>query len=581
MVLATQVKVSAVMGGPSQLQVPLYQRQYEWDLKEWNPLFDDIARLALDRQSSTKESHFLGPIVLATVVGDTPSQKTTFIVDGQQRLLTLTVLLCALRDSGLPLGTGTRGKIDACLRVANWHKVSSPTAALKVLPGPGDRKAFLMIVDEQTHVSKHQATKAHAHFVKRLEALHQKVDKSAPDVTVPQFAAAALNGLECVRISTQPSDNVNRIYETLNNRGRSLTQGDLIRNYVFMRLGVAGKSFYEHTWSDLDTRFSGESLTHLFWLDLVRDSPTITQSQTYSQQSRRLEKLKTNDELKAGIKAIAKRGDLWELIQNPHLEGDLAVRRRLQRLKDWRTTTVHPILMYLLELRSQGRATDKELAKAMQYIESYFVRRMIMGRATDNMNRVLLSAGENLDKAIGKGSKPPRVDVALRTYLSDPQKKWATDEELKRDVAGKAFYHHGKAHQKALVLKWIEMSLSGKHTVPADGLTIEHVMPQTLTDEWIQEIETGLGPGENVSTVHENLVHTLGNLTLATPEAQGGMSNNSFAEKKKYLRSHGSGLKLTAEITGKHNWRPDDIRDRGDRMVARIIKNWPGPKAKP
>lgn len=86
---------------------------------------------------------------------------------------------------------------------------------------------------------------------------------------------------------------------------------------------------------------------------------------------------------------------------------------------------------------------------------------------------------------------------------------------------------------------------------------------------------------DNVSTVHENLLHTLGNLTLATPEAQGGMSNNSFFEKKEYLRSNGSGLKLTSEITRKHNWRPDDIRVRGDRMVARIIKNWPGPVAKP
>lgn len=227
--------------------------------------------------------------------------------------------------------------------------------------------------------------------------------------------------------------------------------------------------------------------------------------------------------------------------------------------------------MYLLERRNKGSADTSEIARAMRYLESYFVRRVVMGRATMNMNRVLLAAAPALKQA-----KEP-VDIALRRYLSESGKHWATDQELRIEVAGKAFYNHGRGHQKTLILKWIEESLSDNEVELSDELTVEHVMPQKLTTDWKDELRHGARPGENLDYLHARLVHTLGNLTLTRRNS--AMSNKSFQEKKAILAKHGSGLQMTREITRKHGWRPADVEARSMLMVQRIIKNWRGPIA--
>ena len=121
-------------------------------------------------------------------------------------------------------------------------------------------------------------------------------------------------------------------------------------------------------------------------------------------------------------------------------------------------------------------------------LESYFVRRVVIGRATDNMNRVLLNAPQSM-----KESDEP-VDVALRRYLSGGGKHWATDDELRRVVGSKAFYNHGKAFQKTLILTWLELELAGGEYVLADDFTVEHVMPQTPTAAWRAEVKSGSSP---------------------------------------------------------------------------------------
>lgn len=233
--------------------------------------------------------------------------------------------------------------------------------------------------------------------------------------------------------------------------------------------------------------------------------------------------------------------------------------------------------MYLLEVREDGKCTDAELERALRYLESYFVRRMVIGRATDNMNRVLPDARTAVEKELRRKINPPTLDEALRSYLSGSGKHWATDAELRIAVHDRPFYQFGKAHQKALVLMWIEEALAGGETTPTKGLTVEHVMPQTLNAVWIAELKPGLKPGENPSTVHDHLKHTLGNLTLATPASNSAMSNAAFAEKKAQLKKRGTGLVLTSEITKKHHWRGPDNTVRSELMVGRIIRSWPGP----
>jgi hypothetical protein len=568
MVAASQTRIAAVLAGKYQLRVPLYQRRYAWKRDEWSALWDDVLHLALDRQEDPGERHFLGSVVLAPTPDG--SENARLVIDGQQRLLTTSLLLCALRDGGVRLPAALRTRVDRCLLVTSGK--GGPIRRLKLLPTQFDQNAFSRIVHGHELEMGHEASKAYQFFLKRLALMQQGEDENVEGVTCVDVVRAVLDGLECVTVVADDSDNVHRIFESLNNRGQPLTQADLIRNYVFMRLSSRAEDFHEYTWKPLEERFSADELTQLFWLDLVRDRPTITQRQTYVEQQKKLHKV-SDAGLKQAIDDVVQAGSLWERILRPEHESSKLVRNRLERLKEWKTTTVWPVLMFLLEERQQGNATSAQIAKAMQYLESYFVRRVVVGRATDNMNRVLLAAPQAI-----RGSNES-VDVALRRYLSEPGKHWATDEELRQEVVAKSFYNHGKAFQKTLILTWLELELAGGEYVLADDFTVEHVMPQTPTPAWRAEVRSGAAPGESAELLYAGLVNTLGNLTLARSGRNSQMGNKSFAEKKAILAKYGSGLQMTKEITKKHRWRPEDIRKRSVVMVERIIKTWPGPIA--
>ncbi|WP_122261607.1 DUF262 domain-containing protein [Ornithinimicrobium cerasi] len=566
MVSAKQTRFTAVLSGKYQLRVPLYQRRYAWKRDAWTALWGDVLHLALDQQTDPAARHFLGSVVLAPTPNGAPHAR--LVIDGQQRLLTTSLLLCALRDSEPRLPAALRTRVERCLLVPRGR--GGPLKRLKLLPTQFDQNAFSRVVHQQELEPGHEASKAYQFFQRRLVSMQQGQDENVEGVTTAEVVRVVLDGLECVSVVAQASDNVHRIFESLNNRGQPLTQADLIRNYVFMRLSSNAEDFHEYTWKPLEERFSADELTQLFWLDLVRDRPTITQRQTYVEQQKKLHKVSTTG-LKKAIDEVVHAGALWDRILRPEGEPSKPVRNRLERLKEWKTTTVWPVLMFLLEERDRGTATSPEIARAMQYLESYFVRRVVIGRATDNMNRVLLAAPQSV-----RDSDDP-VDLALRRYLSGENKHWATDDELRREVGTKAFYNHGKAFQKTLILSWLELELAGGEYVLADDFTVEHVMPQTPTAAWRAEVRSGAAPGENVDLLYSGLVNTLGNLTLARSGRNSQMGNKSFADKKAVLAKHGSGLQMTKEITKKHHWRPDDIRKRSAVMVERIIKTWPGP----
>jgi len=570
MVLATQSLVSKVLRREETLRVPLYQRQYQWKRPQWEELWIDIARLAMDRKTNPKETHFLGSLVFATP----PDEGEGYlVVDGQQRLITFGVLLCALRDSGVKLPKDVSARIHRALFLSDTRRNRSPFAEVKVLPTQSDREAYVRILNPEEELSPdHLITRAYKHFENRVEALLRddaEEDEDFSGVSVTNIARAALLGLECVSITTQPEDNAHRIFESLNNKGMTLTQADLIRNYIFMRLDEKTEKFYQLTWLSLERRFENpDHFTQLFWLDLILQGRSATQRQTYVEQQKKMDKMSPK-EIKTNVRRLSSLANLWELILHPEKEKSPRIRRRLQRFQEWGTSTAAPTLMYLLEQRQNGQASPKEVEQAMIYLESYFVRRVVIGRATMNMNRVLMAAPSQLAK-----DKRP-VDKALRAHLSGKGKHWATDEELRIIATTARFYNHGRAHQKTLILRWIEEGLRDHEDALDPDLTVEHVMPQTLNKGWSLELKRGVKPGESVKSLHEQLLHTIGNLTLTMRNTE--QSNHPFAEKKAILKARGSGMKLTAEITSKDHWGADEIRKRGKLMVERIIKNWPGP----
>ena len=170
-----------------------------------------------------------------------------------------------------------------------------------------------------------------------------------------EIALATLSGLECVLVHAGDGDNAHRIFESLNNTGLPLTQADLIRNYVFLRLDGSTEDFYQFTFKPLENRFSPDEFTQLFWLDLILKGDEVTQRQTYSRWQRRMESM-SQSQIKREFERLRSRADLWASILHPEFETSDTIRVRLARIKDWGTTTAAPTLLYLLEQRQLGLA---------------------------------------------------------------------------------------------------------------------------------------------------------------------------------------------------------------------------------
>lgn len=556
-VAARETTLQELLGGAKQYQVPLYQRTYSWGRDQLDKFWDDVIQLAEDRAGRPKLSHFIGSLVLAPSPAINPGGVSDWLViDGQQRLTTVSLLLCALRDHLADENPAIREKFDDLYLVNKYH----PDRHTKLQPTQADRAAYLACVDSTAHAGGADPIgSAYRAFKAKLAALDDQKQ-------ILRLEDALMSGLAIVAVTAREGDNVYRIFESLNNTGLKLTQADLLRNYLFMRLPGRGEPVYQSLWLPLQKSLTPDELETLFWLDLVQRDPRVKRSDIYSEQQKRLDRLETEAEVEAEIGRFNRLGTLFQKILDPAKESDPEVRRRLARLQAWGSTTAYPVLLYLLDLHGQGKATSDQIASAMLYLESFFVRRLIISRATANLNRILSTLVTEIDK-----SKP--VAEEIRASLSRGRTYYATDDEVRNAASTIPFYLNGRANQRKLVLQWLEESYGSKEPVSPDKLTIEHVLPQTPTPDWRSELSQDLDSNETFEQVHQALVHTLGNLTLTGYNPK--LSNNSFSDKCELMKK--SGLAMNQEIADQTRWGRPQIYHRAADLADRIAEMWPGP----
>jgi alkylated DNA nucleotide flippase Atl1 len=562
MVAARETTLQELLEGSKQYQVPLYQRTYSWSNAQLARLWDDIVKLAEDRVSAPEVTHFIGSLVLAPSPSNGPAGVQEFlVVDGQQRLTTLSILLCAIRDHRAQFEDSEhRDRINQQYLLNKWRPEGQRP---KLLPTQADRAAYIACLDSTPKAGGSDPVgSAYRFFAAQLTGGDDPDDPA----DIERIEDAVISGLALVSVTAQLGDNAHRIFESLNNTGLRLTQGDLLRNYIFMRLPTRAEAVYPALWLPLQELLSSSDLELLFWLDLVQRDARMKQTDTYAGQQARLDRLATEEQIEEELRRFTRLGALLKVILDPARESDRAVRFRLQRLRAWGTTTVYPLLLHLLDRRDQGEASSEQIAAAMLYVESFFVRRLLIGRATANLNRILLSV-------VTEMSKDLPVDEAVRTYLSTGRKHYATDADVHAAVTTIPYYLNGRPTQRAMVLRWLEESYGNKEPVDLSTLTIEHVLPQTPTKNWQEVLTEDLEPSEDFRQVHESLVHTLGNLTLTGYNST--LSNSPFDVKRDKLST--SGLSMNQEIAEEERWSRPQIQKRATALADRVAQIWPGP----
>jgi alkylated DNA nucleotide flippase Atl1 len=556
-----------LVGGEKQFQVPLYQRTYSWGSPQLEQLWRDIIEHSEgDGAGSSGPGHFLGSVVLAP----SPSLQAAgtqrwLVVDGQQRLTTLMLALTAIRDH--LAAEGNAAEQDRIHRQYLVNEFRTGDDQLRVLPTQADRDAYRAIVLRTAASSvAGNVGEAYSYFRSALEGLTDS-DESTGVVAVEATIRSALS---IVEITAERGDNVYRIFESLNNTGLRLSQADLLRNYLFMRLPTRGEDVYRDVWLPMQERLSSRDLELLVWLDLViRGAERVKQSEIYRVQQERLEGLSDREAVvEAEIGELARRSRHLERLLDPSRETVPQLRGALERLKAWGAVTAYPLVMHLIDLEERGITTSAEVVEALTFVESFLVRRMLCQVPTNNLNRVFNGA----PSALGEIAD---VAPAVRSYLSGRRRYWPTDTELRQSMRSRPFYWTGRPGQRMFVLRRLEESYASAEPVDFDraGLTIEHVLPQTPTHEWLDLLAADVTDEGGPKELHELLVHTVGNLTLTGENAR--LSNHPFQRKQDIYQS--SSLQMNMEIADTESWGKAEILARADRLAERAASLWPGP----
>lgn len=556
-----------LLGGSKQFRVPLFQRTYSWTDRDHALLWRDILRqyeqfveVQQGGGASSPGGHFIGSFVLAP----TPSSAALpafLVVDGQQRLTTLLVALAALREAA---ATGDPKAVERITNEFLINQYSEGEDRWKFVPTEADRESFQRCMEGLPLTSSDLVIDAYRFFEKQL-ALPRTTDDPIDFRILEQVIVSQLSIID---ITAQSGDNVYRIFESLNATGVDLTQADLLRNYLFMLLPTRGKSVYRDVWLPMQNLLGPENLEGLARVDLRRRGIQVREDDVYRTQQIRLAQFEDDESaIEAEVRELALQAGHYAKILKPDLEPDLHVRRYLSFLQRWGANTTHPVVMYLYEKRSQGAISDTDMAEVMQNIESFLVRRLLIGVQSRNLSRIFLE----LVSYLRDHSHEPILTM-VRNQLSTGRKYWASDEEVRQAAIKRTFYHYGRAIQRRLVLERLEESFNNleRGDLAALPLSVEHIMPQTMSPEWIEMLESY---GEDPQEAHQELVHTLGNLTLTAYNPE--LSNDPFERKQQIFTS--SQLSLNHDLPGYRVWTRTEIEGRAQELASRAIDIWPGP----
>ena len=545
--------VKMLQGADTRFVIPVYQRNYDWRREQCERLFDDLEEIVAEGRAS----HFFGSIVSKA------DMDRRVLIDGQQRVTTTFILLAALvaqLEAGNVASESPARTADRIRRewlIDEFDEVEK----LKLKLVKDDQEAFRRVVDGDAGklVEGSNVTENYRYLLERV---------GRTSLTAEQLRDA-IKALTVIDIRLEADDNAQLIFESLNSTGLALSEGDKIRNYVLMDLPEAEQEeCYARYWNpiELNCDYDVSGLVRDYLTCATRRAPTIA---------------RVYPEFRRHAASRDVRGLLAELLRYSELHHDVtnsscpsekanAVLRRLGLLGAGVTT---PFLTCALSSYEDGEIGEGELVEALLAVETYLFRRWVCKVPTNALNKVFETLHWEAKRGIadGQGYANALKHSLLRREGAGILPR---DDEFRRCFEWRDFYHidrkrlylydrleNGDSVERVNVVGMLE-----------DGtLTVEHIMPQTLSPQW----RCDLGEGVD-DEVHAAYVNTIGNLTLTGYNSQ--YSNNPFADKRD--RENGfrdSGLRLNRTVSLCRTWGIREIEARRERLWGKFLRLWPMP----
>ncbi len=538
-----------------QYVIPFFQRSYAWKKKQRELLWSDIQRLTVDADPTSK--HFLGPVVCSSVGHVPGGTKPYLLIDGQQRLTTLTIFLAALRDSSRELGE--QDLVEQIHEDFLVNKRQDGPEYYKLLPRYHDVGVLKAIVEsgDSKAFKNHEIHKAWRSAKRWINDSEQFTAEYLHSIFV-----TISERLSLVVISIDKEDPY-EIFEGLNNRGIPLQESDLIRNFVFMKVEFSEQQlFNEKCWQPFESLFEDEKnnspkvQTAFFRHYLMMEGEYSHKKATFSDFRNRYNSNEVSFEQQ--MPELQRLARLDRELRNPDEIEEIGIRQLIEEIHALDVVdSARSLLLFLLDSWRQENISLEQLTTSLRDLVSFALRNSICSRQTRRYDRWFPSAIKHCKEDIESG---------LREFLFS--KVWPSDESVRNSFSNVEIYKSNRrlAH---LILSRIEQSYSHKERVALDELTIEHVMPQKLSGPWEEML------GDGWFEKHQQWIHTIGNLTLTGYNSE--LGNKEYGIKRDNHFSN-SNLRLNRYFVDHEKWTDEEIMQRGMDLTQRVIELWPRPE---
>ncbi|HTG34676.1 MAG TPA: DUF262 domain-containing HNH endonuclease family protein [Thermoanaerobaculia bacterium] len=605
------------------LEVPLFQRQYVWNQEQqWEPLWEDIVRKFTEYLEGRKDApvHFLGAMVLDLKQTPATHVEKRQIIDGQQRLTTFQIFLAAFRDFCREYGCeDLAGELEGY--TLNKGMMANPEIdKFKVWPTQADRGQFIDVLSLGSRIAiekKHPVVRqkyarnpdprprmveAYIFFSDEIYSFFIGTEQEPPlaaeqpiAMRIEECFQALKNALQVVAIDLGQGDDAQVIFETLNARGQALLPADLLRNYIFLRaarLKEPQEELYENYWRSFDDSFwrteirqgrlfrprSDLFIQHFLASRLMVDIPVKHLFVEYRSWIDRDKPFKT---VAAELAVLSKQGDDFRRLLDPRKDDYL--HRLGTFLNDFDISTAYPLLLFFLD---KG-LSDGDWKIISTALESYLLRRAILGWTTKSYNKIFL----NLIKAMQHAALTPQALIDSLSRLHGESAAWPNDEvfaEAWQTIPAYNVMNNAKLVHVFQRLGETYLTKRSEDVTINCPLTIEHILPASWAEHWpLPNGKRGLTPRELGDVDSENpeaiatrrrnsVVHTIGNLTVLTQNLNSVVSNSPWPTKKPELLKS-SLLPINQQLHKYQAWNEETIEERGRELLRKAVIVWPTP----
>ena len=529
-------------------KIPVYQRNYDWAESNCDRLLDDIYDII-----NSGEKHFLGTIVFMAAKNGGFALQEYIIIDGQQRLTTMMLILKALSIVAQNVG-------DACFHEIEeqylHNKYCDEEFKVKLKPIKSDNIQFQLLLE-----GKEDEMEEETHIYRNFMLCKERFEAWVGKGISPSQILDALTKLEIVEIVlAKGEDDPQVIFESINSTGLELTNADLIRNFLLMN-AQEQERLYEEYWLRIEKllrrNMDYSNLDDFFMLYIMyKTSKPVKSRQLYSSF------VKLFKESRYSQESILQELRYYASIFGAFIYGDTQyskqINRLLKRIRILNQTTCYPFLLHVFDDYHNGVIEEKTVEKVLQFILSYLLRRLVCGVPSNTLRGLFIYLYNRIFKV---ASNKQKYYETINKFLFTVSSKDAILSEAEFERALQNTNIYGNSALCRFLLLDIENG-DGKEVLQADNLTIEHIMPQTLSADW-----SHIKPEE-----HEIYVHTLGNLSVTGYNSE--LYNKSFLEKKKIISDNSKAVILNIDVLDKESWTIADIQARARRLSSIVMKRY-------